>query len=178
MIDPEIVRRIAAGSSRGLRELYERMAERIYLLHVRTVGDEHLAEDLTHDTFVQVAAKAHQFRGATDATGWILRIAGNLGRERMRTAGRRREILARARWDDPSSQAQPDPEDLIAVRAAVARLDEPARMVVLLHFVDGFTHREIGEYLGIAEGTSRARLSRALGELRGKLGLVPVRRSE
>lgn len=149
------------------RELYETLGERVFRLLHRMTGDAALAEDLVHETFLRVHQAAGRFEGRGDLAAWVYRIAGNLGRDELRSREMRsRRLLL---FPEPTPPG-PDHELRVVLERALDTLDEGLREVVLLHDVDGYTHTEIAEMLGIRDGTSRARLSRARALLRESLG--------
>lgn len=134
-------------------------------------GDEDTARDLTHDTFVRVFERMDQYTGSGAVSSWVFQIAANLVRERARTFRRRADLLER---EAPTfERTAPDDarrvESRMVLEAALARLPEEQRTTLLLYEVDGYTHAEIGEMLGVAEGSSKARVSRAKATLRETL---------
>ena len=86
----------------------------------------------------------------------------------MRTVRRRRE--ADLAVGEAEQQAAPGGDDAQLVRRAVEALPDSLRTVVVLKIVEGYSHQEIGELLGISRGASEVRLSRALERLRRNLG--------
>lgn len=131
-------------------------------------GDRELARDLTHDTFVRVFERGHQFAGRGSAKSWIYQIAVNLVREGGRTAGRRAELLEREApgFERRACNDSERVESRMVLDEALRELPEDQRVALLLYEVDGYSHGEIGEMLGVAEGSSRARVSRAKARLR------------
>ena len=126
------------------------------------------AEDAVQETFLKVYRGAAAFRGGASFSTWMYRILLNTCYDSIRRRSRRREAPAAA---DPSSAtldppgAREDSSLRLELEDSVGRLPEKPRSVFLLHAVEGFTHREIGEILGVAEGTSRMLLFEAKREL-------------
>src|SRR5690606_28845499 len=108
------------------------------------------------------------FRGDAAFTTWLHRIAVTTALNGMRKVKRIRAFEDPLEDDAPHAapmrEAEPDLKDRL--HAAIDALPEGMRMTVLLHDVEGYTHSEIGEMLGIAEGTSKARLFEARAKLR------------
>ncbi len=148
--------------------LYQEFGERVFRMLDRMTGDAALGEDLTHDVFVRIHEARHQFDGAGEIGAWVFRIAGNLARDELRRAERHARRLTTE--PNAASHVIPDPALRLTLEQALAALDPGHRSVVLLHDVDGYSHAEIAQLLGIREGTSRARLSRARHLLRAALG--------
>lgn len=134
-------------------------------------GDEDHALDLTHDTFVRVFERLDQYDGRGAISSWVFQIAVNLVRQQARTRRRRNELLEQEGFalersvQDESRRV----ESRVVLEAALARLPEEQRTTLLLYEVDGYGHAEIAEMLGVAEGSSKARLSRAKATLRDAL---------
>lgn len=158
---------VRAGAE-GWRTLYRELGEPVFRLLHRMTRDEELARDLTQDTFVRVFERGDQFSGTGSLKGWVFQIAANLVRERARTRGRRAELLEREGplLDTATRDESSRVESRLVLDDALEALPEEQRSALLLYEVDGYTHAEIGEMLGVAEGTSKARVSRAKAALR------------
>jgi RNA polymerase sigma-70 factor (ECF subfamily) len=159
----------ASGDGHAFERLYRNHVSRIHSLARRMVGTDQ-ADELTQDVFVRAWEKLGTFRGEAAFGTWLHRLAINLILSRRASLGRDRkrfvgddEVLATR-----SSKAQ-RPELAIDFETAIGRLPDGAREVFMLHDVEGYKHREIGEALGIAPGTSKAQLHRARMLLRGHL---------
>lgn len=162
-----------AAAARGDRQAFERVyrahAAKVFSLCLRMLADRGLAEEVTQDVFVRVWEKLPGFRGDSSFGTWLHRVAVNVVLTRRKTAGIRDgrtaddEMLAEAPGRSDSVGERLDLED------AIAQLPRGARTVFVLHDVQGFTHEEIGEQLGISPGGSKAQLHRARLLLRAAL---------
>jgi RNA polymerase sigma-70 factor (ECF subfamily) len=168
----DLVVRASRGDERAFRALYDRNVERIYRLAHRMVGEDDLARDLTQESFVRAYQHLGQFRGEAAFSTWLHAIAVRVVLNGLRSAARHRD---RERALDEAAQvgvsrpsAEPGLRDRIA--DAVDRLPEIYRTVFLMHDLEGYSHGEIAASLGVAEGTSKARLFRARAQLRHALG--------
>jgi RNA polymerase sigma-70 factor (ECF subfamily) len=163
-----LITRTVQGDRVSARTLYDRHALRVHRVVFRICGDDELACDLTQDVFVKAFAQLRTFRGDAAFTTWLHRIAVTTALNGMRKVKRIRAFEDPLEDDAPHAapirEAEPDLKDRL--HAAIAALPEGMRMTVLLHDVEGYTHGEIGEMLGIAEGTSKARLFEARAKLR------------
>jgi RNA polymerase sigma-70 factor (ECF subfamily) len=166
-----LISRVIDGDRVSARTLYDRHARRVHRVVFRICGDEELACDLTQDVFVRAFGQLAAFRGDSAFTTWLHRIAVTTALNQMRKVKRIREHEEALGEDDhhaaPAREADPDLKTRL--HAAIDALPEGLRMTVLLHDVEGYTHNEIGGMLGIAEGTSKARLFEARGKLRAAL---------
>jgi RNA polymerase sigma-70 factor (ECF subfamily) len=145
------------GDEQAFRELYRRHTPRLYQLVLRLVGGlDAEAEDVVQETWIRAAEGLGEFRWESQFATWLTGIGLNLCRDRMRRTVRRAELLAA----EPVNGAVPPvrPEDRIDLERAITQLPSGYREVLILHDVEGFTHTEIGNRLGIAEGTSKSQL--------------------
>lgn len=163
-----LISRAVAGDRAAARTLYDRHAKRVHRLAFRICGDEELACDLAQDVFVRAFARLASFRGESAFTTWLHRIAVTTALNQMRKVRRIRAHEESIGDEDvyaaPARDADPDLK--VRVHAAIDALSEGLRMTVLLHDLEGYTHAEIGTLLGVAEGTSKARLFEARAKLR------------
>ena len=188
MEDAALLARIAAGDERALAALYDRHGGRAFALACRILDDPGAAEEVVLDVFLSIWRNAAAFmpeRGRF--TTWLFTLVRNraidvLRRRRARPLeawmlrAEASEALERPA-EDPSVEAQAEAEELHqAVREALAALPEPQRRGLELAHFQGWTHREIAEYLGEPLGTVKSRLRLALHKVHEWLaqrGLVP-----
>ena len=159
-----------AEQERAFDRLYEQHAGRVYGLCLRMSGDPADAETLTQDVFVRAWTRLASFRGESAFGSWLYRLAVNVVLETRRSEARRaaRDRLAAGPEREPAAQRAPVDERLDLERA-IAALPKKARLVLLLHDVEGYPQAEIAEMTGIAVGTVKSQLHRARRLLREKL---------
>lgn len=160
----------AAGDRRAFERLYRAHVDRVFSLCARMLGDRMLAEEVTQDVFVRVWEKLPGFRGESAFSTWLHRVAVNVVLSRRKVAVLQNSRLADE--EDAQSQLASRPVhvgDRLDLDAAIAGLPSGARRIFVLHDVEGFTHEEIGDQLGITPGGSKAQLHRARMLLRAAL---------
>jgi RNA polymerase sigma-70 factor (ECF subfamily) len=168
-LDPRVA--AAARGDRGaFGELYRAHVDRIHGLCHRLTGDRALAEDCTQEAFIAAWRALPSFEGRAQFGSWLFRIAANVALARVRAPAKQREMSSMAMSDDDGG-AGVDDAPPIDVEAAIARLPDGARQVLVLVGLYGFTHEEAAADLGIAIGTSKAQLHRARRLLSTWLGL-------
>jgi len=172
--ETELIAGSLGGDRAAARELYDRHAPRVFRLIYRLVGNEDLAAEYTQDTFVRVFQRLGQFRGESAFSTWVHAVAMSSALTGMRRVKRLRAREAELDEADMVSTPAPggDPHLRKRLQEELERLPERLRTMVILHDVEGFTHREIAELVGIPEGTSKARLSEARTRLREALAGV------
>jgi RNA polymerase sigma-70 factor (ECF subfamily) len=158
--------RSGAVPTAGLQELYERNAEAVYRLAYRLTGTSSDAEDVVQDVFVGLpeALNVYQEQGRLDA--WIRKVAARVALSKLRHQSRRREIPLDIA---PESMTQGHADAVVSqvtLQRALDRLPEALRAVLILKELEGYSHPEIAEMLGIKASASQVRLHRAHQKLR------------
>ncbi len=150
--------------------VYRTMAGKMYALCCRYVKDRMEAEDVLVTSFTKIFDRIHQFKGEGSFEGWVRRIVVN---EALSYLRRNKSLylemdIEHANGEpDTSTLTQPlEAEDLLKL---VADLPVGYRMVFNLYAIDGYSHKEIAEQLGITENTSKSQLSRARACLQARL---------
>ena len=163
-----LVARARAGDHEAFHELYARHVNRIYGLCLRLTGSAREAEARCQDAFVQAWQGLAQFHGESRFGTWLHRIAVNAVLAHRRRAARWwRRVEDGGRSDPAVTGSGALQQDL---HRAVARLPAGARRVLVLHDIEGYSHAEIAQQMGIAVGTCKAQLHRARRLLREWLG--------
>jgi RNA polymerase sigma-70 factor (ECF subfamily) len=169
--EPELIARVLAGDRVAARELYDTHAPRVFRLAYRLTGDMELAREFTQDTFVRAFGQLPKFRGDSAFSTWIHRITVTVTANAMRKVKRLREREAdleeAAPMESQLREAEPDLKARLA--SAIDALPEIYRTTLIMHDMEGYTHTEIAEILGVAEGTCKSRLSVARTQLRAAL---------
>ncbi len=172
MSEQELIERSRQGEHTAFRELYDANVDRIYRLTYRMAGDDDLARDFTQEAFVRAFEKLNQFRGDASFSTWLHSIAVSVTltglRKVQRHRGRERTLEEAPYLTAPATTAEPDLKSKL--KDAIDRLPELYRTVFLMHDLEGYSHNESAIALDVAEGTSKARLSRARSKLRDMLG--------
>jgi RNA polymerase sigma-70 factor (ECF subfamily) len=160
--------------------LVGRWEQPIQRLCIRMLGDTHKAQDVTQEAFARIYARRKDFQHGSKFSTFLWRVATNLCLDELRRVKRRREWSATVAADDSgetdiweqlaADERGPDAaadagEQAELVRRAVNDLPEHYRAVVILRHYQDLKFREIGEVLGVPEGTVKSRMFEALGML-------------
>ena len=177
--DAQLVERARTGDVAAFELVYRREVGRVYALCLRMTADAARARELTQSVFVRAWDRLGSFRGDSQLSSWLHRIAVNEVLTEARTDRRRRARVvladdrtaedaghddAGAREDAPETSGITLPEDIetrMDLDRAIAALPLGARTVFVLHDIEGYRHEEISRMTGSAEGTLRAQLHRA-----------------
>jgi RNA polymerase sigma-70 factor (ECF subfamily) len=175
-LDRDIVQRCRRGEPGAFEELYGRHGSRLYTVAYRMTGSAADAEDLVQDIFLQVYRRLDSYRGEAALGTWLHRLAVNACLDFVRSKQGRRQRVTDAVEDLDALEAPATGPwragaalERLDLERAVAQLPPSYRRVFLLHDVEGLEHHEIGEALGIAEGTSKSLLFKARTRLRSLL---------
>lgn len=172
MTEEELTRRLKEGDNLARKELYERFAGQLLSLLERYVGNREEAEDLLHDAFLQVfTSRIQRFTwvGPGSLGAWLRRVFTNfvlsyLTRERHLQA----DIVDRLP-DVPDDDEQPVDVSMEVVHSLISELPPGYRTVLNLFLIEGWSHREIAQKLGIGESTSASQYLRAKKLLKEKI---------
>jgi RNA polymerase sigma factor (sigma-70 family) len=166
MTEAQLIQGCRENNRLAQKELYEKYKAAMFTLAYRVTNDFEDANDVLQEAFVQVFRAMEQFRGESTIGAWIKTIV-------IRTAYRK--VKQRVRFDDIENL----PDNTIVqwgnsldseyLEKAIQSLSEGYRTVFTLAEIEGFSHREIGEMLGISEGTSKSQLFYAKKRLREML---------
>lgn len=165
-VDEALLAACRRGESAAQHQLYQRLAYLLMGVCLRYCPNRAEAEDALQNTFVKIFTRLDQFRGQGPFEAWARRIAVTtslhaLAQHRLRHPAPSPDPDARmtdAPSTEPSALEHLAAADLLAL---LATLPPGYRTVLNLYAVEGYSHQEIGELLGIAEGTSKSQLARA-----------------
>ncbi|HRB05582.1 MAG TPA: RNA polymerase sigma factor [Niabella sp.] len=143
-------------------EMYRRFSPKMYAVCLRYASNSDEAQDILQDGFIKVFRKLDSFRGEGSFEGWIRRIFVNTAIEYFR---RKKYLLPVTEKEENTIEGKyiSALDDLAErdVLELITKLSPGYRTVFNMYVVEGYSHREIGEMLGISEGTSKSQLSRA-----------------
>jgi RNA polymerase sigma-70 factor (ECF subfamily) len=181
--DEVLLYRLREGDREVFGLIVRRYERELFGYLRRYLGDDDLADDVFQNTFVQVFLKIGQYEPGRPARPWLYAIATNQAIDALRRKGRRadRRADAAAAPDEdgevrplfellPAADTGPPDhadraEQRALVRAAVDRLPELLRQVVILAYFQGLKYKDVAEVLGIPVGTVKSRLHAALAKL-------------
>lgn len=158
------------GRAKSQEALYRRFAPAMYGVCLQYASSEEDAQDILQEGFIKVFAKLDQVKNPEAFPGWIRRLMINTSLEKYRS----QVILQRV--DDVRGEVPEVPGDGVfseltceELVAMIQTLTPKYRMVFNLYAIEGYSHQEISEELGISVGTSKSNLSRARAILKEKI---------
>jgi RNA polymerase sigma-70 factor (ECF subfamily) len=171
---------LIARAQRGDTAAYEEIVQRYQQIAFRTAyvitGSSADAEDAAQEGFVKAYRALDRFRLDADLRPWLLRIVANEARNRVRSSGRRHQLELRLTEGFRPGDAAPSPEAVAIAAderrrllAMVNALSDEDRLVIASRYFLELSGEETAAALGIAEGTVKSRLSRALARLKARV---------
>ncbi|HEX5169405.1 MAG TPA: sigma-70 family RNA polymerase sigma factor [Cyclobacteriaceae bacterium] len=166
----DLIKGCRQGDRNAQRELYESYSSKMYALCYRYVRNAMEAEDIMVMAFMKVFDRIDQFKGEGSFEGWIRRIMVNESLTHLRkNRNMYLEMDIDAAMREPhynQHEHQLEAEDLINM---IRELPAGYRAVFNMYAIDGYSHKEIAEQLGITESTSKSQLNRARAYLQKML---------
>ncbi|HVR61547.1 MAG TPA: sigma-70 family RNA polymerase sigma factor [Polyangia bacterium] len=180
LADRLLINRLKARDEQAFNEIVRRHGDQVFSLVYRMIGSRPEAEDIAQEVFVTVFKTIDGFRGESKFSTWLLRIAANQCKNRIKYLARR--PAAASAYEDvaetagssasslpPPAQGHIDAPDVLMeaaeleslTQAAIAALDDEHRLLIVLRDVEELSYQEIGDITGLAEGTVKSRLHRA-----------------
>jgi RNA polymerase sigma-70 factor (ECF subfamily) len=157
-----VLDRTATGDADALAELFGRYGATVHAAAYRLTASAADADDVLQDVFVGLPEAIRRYDGRGSFAGWIRKVAVRVALMRMRRATRRGEV----ELDDIATAPATHPAERVDIERALAALPAGLRSVFVLREVEGYSHAEITEMLGLRPGTSEVRLHRARRRLR------------
>lgn len=159
------------GDGKAQEGLYKLLAPKMLGVCMRYAADKMEAEDMLQNGFIKVFNKLADFRGDGAFEGWVRRIMVHTSIEYYRKHHKMMQVVD---IDSPGIEPSVDPlaasnlgvKDLLLL---IQQLPPGYRMVFNLYAIEGFSHKEISETMGISEGASKSQLSRARGLLKEQI---------
>jgi len=166
----DLINGCLAGDRRMQELLYQRFSPKMYAVCLRYASNADDAQDLLQEGFIKVFRNLGKFRKEGSFEGWMRRVFVNTAIEHYRkkvnlnSIGEREEqTIADSSWNILDQLGE---KDIIHL---VQELAPGYRSVFNMYVIEGYSHKEIGEILGISEGTSKSQLARAKGILQKKV---------
>lgn len=165
--DLELIRALNAGDTSAFDALYYRHRDWVVRLANRLTGNGDDALDVLQETFSYLFRKFPGFVLTASMTTFLYPVVKNLSIAARRKRMRQAQLPDDGSHSDPAAPKVTDfARQRSELAAALAGLPEAQREVVLMRFVDGMTLAEIGETMGVPEGTVKSRLHNAIAALR------------
>ncbi|MDX2247477.1 MAG: sigma-70 family RNA polymerase sigma factor [Bacteroidia bacterium] len=164
--EDEIIDGCLKGGRKYQKLLYEQFYGSMMVVCMRYTNDREEARDVLHEAFMKVFRNLKKFNRGTNLGAWIRRIMINTAIDHYRKTAKRPNLV-----EINQAVHEADSQDVVAdlsaeeILAMVQKLSPAYRTVFNLYVVEGYSHKEVGDLLGISEGTSKSNLAKARAKL-------------
>jgi RNA polymerase sigma-70 factor (ECF subfamily) len=155
----------AEGNTHALEQLYRATSPAVYAYLLSVLKDTHDAQDLLHETYLNIWTGAAGYRSQSKPMAWILTIGKNLCMRQLRNQSKPSPPPEEWMAYTPDS-GEMTQEDRWIIRQCMEQLSEEARQIVVLHAVAGFKHWEIAKFLDLPLSTVLSKYHRSIQKLR------------
>ncbi len=169
----ELVEGCRKGDRKMQHELYQRFADKMFVVCLRYAQGQLEAEDILQEAFIKVFDKIEQFRGEASLAGWIKRIVVNTALNNQRS-----KLYMYPMVDVDSMYHIQEQETTLSgynfrdLLKLVQELPSGCRVIFNLFAIEGYSHKEIAKLLEISEGTSKSQYARARQLLQDRLAAL------
>ena len=171
MFDLQLIESCKRGDRASQKAVYDRLASRMFPVCIRYAGDRESAQDILQDGFITLFTKLDDFKGDGSFEGWARKIfvTTALMYLRKKDVLKISDELDQAKGMKAETVTQTQNLGYKELMELIMTLPPGFRTVFNLYALEGYSHKEIGEMLGISETTSRTQLSRARTWLQNKI---------
>jgi RNA polymerase sigma-70 factor (ECF subfamily) len=169
--ESDLIAGCIAGDRKMQEELYNRFASKMYAVCLRYANNSDDAQDLLQEGFIKVYKNLHRFRAEGSFEGWVRRVFINSSIEHYRKKQAKLTTVS-DKEENTIEDSDISALDSLAERDIINLIQDLSpgyRTVFNLYVIEGYSHKEIGELLGISEGTSKSQLARAKSILQKKV---------
>ena len=176
--EDQLVSRCRAGDLDAFAQVYDRYERQVFRYAYHILGNRDDADDIKQETFVKAYQAIRSFRSESSLQTWLLKICGNLCRDKIKSWDRRKVTYDSTMREDEMGIANPDDspqavverkelEDVIA--RAMRGMPAAQREIIVLHEVEGMSYEEIAAVLGCTRTSIKLRLHRARKSLKERV---------
>ena len=181
--DAQLIQRILQGDQEAFSPLIKKYQKGVHALAWRKIGDFHIAQEITQDTFLKAYEKLRTLKNPNAFAGWLYVIVANLCLDWLRKNRIPMESLDTAdssevdkvsysQYVSEKQEEEADETRREVVKELLKKLPESERTVMTLHYLGEMTIKAISEFLGVSQNTVKSRLSRARNRLRQEEDVV------
>ncbi len=165
-----LIQAVQQGDKQAFQALYELYIGQVYGLCLRLTGERGLAEDAAQEVFIQLWRKIGNFQGQSKFSTWLHTVTSNITISYLRKQRSWVKRMFNIEDSEAAHFASEESMDLQGLDQHIVRLPERARIVFVLHAIEGYRHEEIADMMGMAVGSSKAQFHRAKGLLKEFMG--------
>ena len=171
MTDQDLIKECIDNNPKAQKELYDRFASKMMGVSYRYANSQEEAKDILQDAFIKVFGRIGSFKKEGSLEGWIRRIVVNTALDSIRKRKKDKQNVSLTEAEHLASNKDYIIENLSAedLLQMLKTIPIGYRTVFNLYAIEGYSHKEIADSLGITENTSKSQYSRAKAFLRNLL---------
>ncbi len=171
MTDQDLIKECIDNNPKAQKELYDRFASKMMGVSYRYANSQEEAKDILQDAFIKVFGRIGSFKKEGSLEGWIRRIVVNTALDNIRKRKKDKQNVSLTEAEHLASNKDYIIENLSAedLLQMLKTIPIGYRTVFNLYAIEGYSHKEIADSLGITENTSKSQYSRAKAFLRNLL---------
>ncbi len=166
----DLIKAVQEGDKKAYQKLYQTYIGQVYGLCFRLTSDKSLAEDAAQEVFIQLWRKIGNFKGDSKFSTWLHTVTSNITISYLRKQRGWVQRMFNIEDSEAMNFSADQGTDLSELEAHVARLPERARIVFVLHAIEGYRHEDIADMMKMAVGSSKAQFHRAKQLLKEWMG--------
>lgn len=157
----DLIRAVQDGDRRAYQKLYQQYVGQVYGLCFRLTGEKMLAEDATQEVFIQLWRKIGNYAGDSKFSTWLHSVTSNITISYIRKQRGWLQRMFNIEDSEAMHATVEDSSDTVDLDSYIQRLPERARIVFVLHAIEGYRHEDIASMTKMAVGSSKAQFHRA-----------------
>lgn len=166
----DLIKAVQGGDKQAYNRLYQQYIGQVYGLCFRLTGEKMLAEDATQEVFIQLWRKIGNFKGDSKFSTWLHTVTSNITISYIRKQKGWLQKMFNIEDSVAMNAEAEESSSNVDIESYVARLPERARIVFVLHAIEGYRHEEIATMTDMAVGSSKAQFHRAKQLLKEWMG--------
>ena len=166
----DLIKAVQGKDKQAYNRLYQQYIGQVYGLCYRLTGEKMLAEDAAQEVFIQLWRKIDNFKGDSKFSTWLHTVTSNITISYIRKQKGWLQKMFNIEGSVAMNETAQQSSSSVDIESYVARLPERARVVFVLHAIEGYRHQEIATMTNMAVGTSKAQFHRAKQLLKQWMG--------
>jgi RNA polymerase sigma-70 factor (ECF subfamily) len=166
----DLIQAVQGGDKQAFNTLYQQYVGQVYGLCFRLTGEKMLAEDATQEVFIQLWRKIGNFKGDSKFSTWLHTVTSNITISYLRKQKGWMQKMFNIEDSVAMNDVAPVSSSSVDLESYVLRLPERARLVFVLHAIEGYRHEDIATMTNMAVGSSKAQFHRAKQLLKSWMG--------
>ena len=166
----DLIQAVQGGDKQAYNRLYREYIGQVYGLCYRLTGEKMLAEDAAQEVFIQLWRKIGNFKGDSKFSTWLHTVTSNITISYIRKQKGWLQKMFTIEDSVAINTVAEESSSSVDLESYVVRLPERARIVFVLHAIEGYRHQEIATMTGMAVGSSKAQFHRAKQLLKEWMG--------